>query len=97
MGLSCWSCGKETGIEGKPSRIDQCTACLADLKSCRGCRFYAPHAAHQCHERVDETIKNKEKANFCDFFQPRIVGAKALDNAASKDSRKKKFDDLFND
>lgn len=97
MGLSCWNCGKDTGIEGKPTRLDHCESCLADLKCCRGCRFYDPFAAKQCRERIDDFVKNKEKANFCDYFQARVVGAKALNNVDNKDSRKKKFDDLFSD
>lgn len=97
MALTCWNCGNNTGLETKPSRLDHCPSCLADLRCCRGCRFYDPTAAHHCRERVDETVKNKEKANFCDFFQARIVGAKALDKTANKDARKKAFDDLFKD
>jgi hypothetical protein len=97
MGLSCWNCGRDTGISGKPTRVDHCGKCLADLKCCRGCRFYDPTAAHHCRERIDETVKNKEKANFCDFFQPRVVGARALDKMANKEGRKKSFDDLFKD
>jgi len=95
MGLSCWNCGKDTGINGKPPRVDHCAACLADLKCCRGCRFYDPYAAHGCRERIEDPVKIKDKANFCDYFQPRVVGAKALDKTANKDSRKKAFDDLF--
>jgi len=97
MGLSCWNCGKDTGIVGKPSRVDHCPACLSDLKCCRGCRFYDPFAAHHCRERIDDPVRNKEKANFCDYFQHRVVGAKALNKLNSKDSRKKDFDGMFND
>jgi hypothetical protein len=97
MGLSCWNCGKDTGIDGKPTRIDHCVACLADLRCCRGCRFYDPFAAHQCRERIEERVKIKDKANFCDYFQPRVIGARAQDRMADKDSRKKAFDDLFED
>ena len=97
MGLTCWNCGKQTGLEGKPFRTDHCPSCLADLRCCRGCRFYDPRSARQCRERVDETVKIKDKANFCDYFQPRIIGAKAQDKMADKDSRKKSFDDLFSD
>jgi len=97
MGLSCWNCGKDTGIVGKPTRVDHCPACLSDLKCCRGCRFYDPFAAHHCRERIDDPVRNKEKANFCDYFQHRVVGAKALNKLNSKDARKKDFDDLFND
>ncbi len=97
MSLNCWNCGKSTDVQGKPTRLDHCESCLADLRCCRGCRFYDPFAARQCRERIDETVKNKEKANFCDYFQPRVVGARALDKLNSKDARKKDFDDLFKD
>ncbi len=97
MGLTCWNCGKDSGITSKPARTDHCSSCLADLKCCRGCRFYDPFAAHQCRERIDDPVKIKDKANFCDYFQARVVGAKALDRADSKDSRKKSFDNLFDD
>ena len=39
MGLNCWNCGKDTGITGKPTRLDHCSVCLADLKACRGAVF----------------------------------------------------------
>lgn len=97
MGLSCWNCGTDTGVEGKPTRLDHCDKCLADLKCCRGCRFYDPHAFRQCRERIEDPVKNKEKANFCDYFQARVVGAKALDQMDNKDARKKAFDDLFDE
>ena len=97
MGLNCWNCGKDTGITAKPTRLDHCSVCLADQKACRGCRFYDPHAAHQCRERIDDPVKNKEKANFCDYFQTRVVGAKAQGQQNSKDAKKKSFDNLFND
>ncbi len=97
MGLTCWSCGRETNVEKKPYRNDHCPHCLADLKCCRGCRFYDPKAVHRCRERIDEPVRNKEKANFCDYFQPRVIGARAQNMINSKDSRKRAFDDLFDD
>lgn len=45
-------------------------------------------------------IPNKEKSNFCDFFQVRIAFKKAGGvsyQADSKDDHKKNFDDLFKD
>ncbi|MCK5124725.1 MAG: hypothetical protein KAR42_00570 [candidate division Zixibacteria bacterium] len=97
MALTCWNCGKQTGIEGKPFRNDHCPACQADLRSCRGCRFYDPQSAHQCLERVNETVKIKDKSNFCDYFQPRMIGAKVQKIKTDKSSRKKAFDDLFDE
>ena len=97
MALSCWHCGHQTDIGGKPARTDHCNSCLADLRCCRGCRFYDPLAARRCRERIDETVKIKDKANFCDYFQPRVVGARALNQLSAKEERKKAFDDLFDD
>ena len=99
-GLICWNCSRPTGIEGKIMRADQCPECLADLRCCRGCRHFDPMAHFQCREHIDDPIRNKEKANFCDFFQARAAmqsNGRIIRNADTKDARKKKFDDLFKD
>lgn len=99
-GLICWNCGRPTGVEFKVTRNDSCPHCLADLRCCRGCRHWEPGRRFQCKEPIEVNIPNKEKANFCDFFQMRNVvkgpgGIKT--EANSKDDRKKRFDDLFED
>jgi len=99
-GLVCWSCGRTTGKMGSVTRSDQCPNCQADLRSCRGCRHFDPSRKYQCRENVDYGVGNKEKSNFCDFFQVREVFKTAGGlrmRADDKDSRKKKFDDLFKD
>ncbi len=99
-GLLCWNCGRATGIEGKVTRVDQCTECMADLRCCRGCRHFDPHRRAQCKEPVEKPIVNKEKSNFCDFFQMRNVVKKpggVSTQTESKEDRKKAFDDLFDD
>lgn len=99
-GLICWNCGAVTGIVGRVMRNDACTKCLADLRCCRGCRFFDPYAKLQCRENIDSGVKNKEKSNFCDFFQlrDRVKRPGGMAQAAdSKDELKKKFDDLFDD
>ena len=99
-GLLCWSCGKNTGLEGRISRADSCEACLADMRCCRGCRHFDPTRRFQCRESIEVNIPNKEKSNFCDYFQVRIAfkrkgGVSYQDD--TKDERKKGFDDLFED
>lgn len=99
-GLLCWSCGTTTGIKGSVTRHEQCEKCLADLRCCRGCRHFDPTRRGQCRENIDHRIGNKEKANFCDFFQVRQVfktagGMKA--RVDDKESRRAAFDDLFED
>ena len=99
-GLLCWKCGYVTGIKGTVTRHDQCGNCNADLRCCRGCRHFDPSRRGQCRENIDHRVGEKEKANFCDFFQVRQViktagGMKA--RVDDKDSRRAAFDDLFED
>ncbi|NOY88490.1 MAG: hypothetical protein GXO93_03745 [FCB group bacterium] len=100
-GLLCWNCGQPTGITGRVMRADSCTDCLADLRCCRGCRHFDPTRRFQCKEPIETNIANKEKNNFCDFFQKRdavkTAGGVFRGQQESKEVRKKKFDDLFND
>jgi hypothetical protein len=99
-GLICWSCGRATGIEGKVMRSDACPQCQADLRTCRGCRHFDPTSHWQCRETIEAPIPYKDKANFCDFFQARLAvhsSDKKMTPLDSKEAKKKKFDDLFND
>jgi len=99
-GLLCWNCGRTTGIEGGVARSDSCPHCLADLRCCRGCRFFDPLRRFQCREHIETNIPNKEKSNFCDFFQMRNVVKRPggiSTQTDPKDEKKKRFDDLFED
>lgn len=97
-GLICWSCGKPTGLLGRITRSDNCPECGSDLRCCRGCRHFDPTRRFQCKEPVESNVVNKEKNNFCDWFQARDVVKRtgvATNPTVDKDDRKKKFDDLF--
>ena len=99
-GLICWSCGRPTGLVGGVTRHEACPNCTADLRCCRGCRHFDPTHRFSCREPIDTNIPNKEKANFCDWFQVRqmVKRAGGIKSASdSKDERKKRFDDLFKD
>lgn len=41
------------------------------MKVCLNCRFYDPSAHWQCRERISEPVREKDRANFCDFFSLR--------------------------
>jgi hypothetical protein len=70
--LVCWKCG--ASVEDLPlplGRRDECLVCHAELHVCRMCRFYDVRVAKACREPMAEEVKDKERANFCDWFQPR--------------------------
>ncbi len=68
-GGSCWHCGKAL-TQLDYGRSDTCQTCGKDTRTCKGCHFYEESSARQCHENQADLVINKEKANFCDYFQP---------------------------
>lgn len=65
----CHGCGGEIVQEGKIFRKDECPHCGRDLRCCRNCRHFHPPAHNQCLEPVAEWVADKERGNFCDYFQ----------------------------
>lgn len=75
-GVNCHQCHKGTGIEAGSSvfRTTECPHCFADLRCCKMCRFYDPSSYNECHETQADRVTQKDKANFCAFFE--FVGTK---------------------
>jgi hypothetical protein len=84
--LSCWKCGASIAELSLPlSRLDECKKCGAELHACKLCEFYNVTVAKHCRETIAEEVKDKERANFCDYFKPRPGAySNAGQDAASK-------------
>ncbi|MCC6207429.1 MAG: hypothetical protein IT488_04695 [Gammaproteobacteria bacterium] len=68
----CWKCGAAQQDLLLPlARLAECPSCRAQLHVCRMCRFYDTRCANQCREPVADTVADKERANFCGYFQIR--------------------------
>jgi hypothetical protein len=71
-GLVCWKCGASLEHLSLPlRRLEECGACSAPLHACKLCEFFDPTVAKSCREPVAEEVKDKARANFCDYFRPR--------------------------
>ena len=70
MKLVCFTCHFANDIIDRVGFRDHCQKCYSDLHSCRNCEFFDSAAYNECREPAAEFVKDKEKANFCDFFQP---------------------------
>jgi hypothetical protein len=89
----CHACKKELSLGREVGRRDECTFCGADLHCCLNCKFYDPAAPKQCREPQAELVRDKAKANFCDYF---VFGDRAAPGtAAEADGARKALDDLF--
>lgn len=90
----CHACTKEVPHELKLGRKDECPACGADLRCCMNCTFYDRAAAKQCKEPVAEAVKEKARANFCDYFSFAESRPGTPPGAGAGNARKA-LDDLF--
>ncbi|MFH1873646.1 MAG: hypothetical protein ABH859_00460 [Pseudomonadota bacterium] len=89
--MQCAFCEKQIEILDKVGRQDVCPNCQQDLHCCKQCRFYDPAAYNECHETQAERVLDKEKANFCDYFQ--FGSNKKIDN--NKNETVSKLEALF--
>ncbi|MBU8912501.1 MAG: 60S ribosomal export protein NMD3 [Spirochaetales bacterium] len=96
---ACYKCGHELPARERIFRATLCESCGSDLRVCRNCGFYLPGAHWDCRETVPEAVREKDRANFCEFFRP-ATGAEAKGQAkpgdGSADNREEKARDQLN-
>lgn len=93
--LVCWRCGASLAALTLPlRRKEECPACRAELHVCRLCQSWAPQITRKCREDGAEEVKNKEQANFCDWFKPRPAAFDAA-GAAAEQAARSQLDALF--
>ncbi len=68
--ITCYHCNKTIPILGafKVTRTEECPYCSTSLHCCRMCTFYDPKVYNECRETNADRLVDKEKANFCDYF-----------------------------
>jgi len=92
--LVCWKCGASLAALTLPlSRTDSCRNCRAEFHVCRMCRFYDTRKAKSCAEPVADEVGDKERANFCGYFE--AAAGRYVPGAAGADTGKGALEALF--
>lgn len=82
----CWSCAR--GLTAADyGREACCPGCGKPTRVCRNCRHYAPGKPNECLEPRVERVLDKERANFCELFDPSDRPAGGTDRASDEDLR----------
>lgn len=91
----CYFCGFKFSGD-KVYRDTSCEKCGKDMKVCLNCRFYDEGSHWSCRESISEEVADKEKANFCEFFEyiDRAGGSLKKKSDKAKDELKKLFGSL---
>ena len=82
MKVTCFHCQKTIVSASKIGFREECGSCRSDLHVCKNCEFYDPKAYNECRETSADVVREKERANFCDFFNAREGGLASSDKAA---------------
>ena len=90
----CRLCGRGLEIEATFRREEVCPHCGGYLHCCRNCHFFAGDVSQGCKEPQAEEVRNKEGANFCDFFRL-AEGTAALDQGDEVAQARSQFESLF--
>ena len=91
--IHCYHCQHPQVLPGSIRRHSTCSKCENDLKICYHCAFYDKNSYHQCRESEAEWVKDKEQANFCDYFS----ASNNMTSTKETDDTTKKLNVLFND
>ncbi len=90
--LRCFHCGNEIVYVDRVGIREECEKCKSDVHCCRNCNFYDPKVYNECKEPQAEVIREKDRANVCDYFQP---GGGAGSVAKTKEDLLKAAEALF--
>lgn len=64
----CFKCKTEVTLE-KIFFRDECSVCGSDLHVCTNCLFYDRGKANSCREDKADYVKEKDRANYCEYFR----------------------------
>lgn len=81
--VGCFSCGKMLQYSDSPGFRESCPHCHADVHSCKNCLFYDSKVYNECREPAAEVVREKERANFCEFYQVRTGSVDAQNKKAA--------------
>jgi hypothetical protein len=95
--MQCWQCGtKLSGILLPFSRFEECPHCTSDLHTCKGCKHFSASLTSSCNEDRADFIAEREKSNYCEFFEPNPTPFHSLDKQ-NADMARAKLAELFGD
>lgn len=95
--IACFRCGESLVTLSLPlSRRDQCPSCSADLHVCKMCKFFDATVPRQCREDGADDVTEKERPNFCDWYNP-SENAYDPNRKSAADDAQTALDALFGD
>lgn len=93
--LQCQFCGAAVTLDAPIPRESSCESCRHDYHSCRQCRHYDPSRNNSCRETEADLVEDKQRRNFCEFFDFNPAPFRAAAGADRAASARAKLEGLF--
>ena len=77
------------------STYAECSSCNAHLHVCRMCGHWDSQIRTGCKETRAEDIRDREKANFCEWFLPQEIAPIVNKKAIKKKEARSQLQNLF--
>lgn len=68
--FKCFKCGTTLSFVDRVGLREECESCGEDVHVCKNCKFYDPKVYNECREPQAEVVREKDRANRCDYFEP---------------------------
>ena len=93
----CHACGTRLPRDLPIFRETECPRCSKPLKVCLNCTFYEKGLQWDCRESIPEPVREKDRANFCDYFRLREGTGDQADGLTEQraEQARNAFDNLF--
>jgi hypothetical protein len=93
--MRCFSCNAPIELRAgeRIGFADRCERCGSDLRVCLNCRFHDPSAYNECREPGSEPVRERDRANRCDYFSP--GDREAGGPASARDGARSALEGLF--
>lgn len=66
----CHRCRRIVSPDPGSTPHEVCPYCSSALHCCKNCLYYDETSPYKCSESAADWVPDKEKANFCEFFEP---------------------------
>ena len=95
MAYQCFKCGADLALSDRRAvgRTESCMKCSADLHCCKNCSFFDEKAYNSCREPQADRVLEKDRSNFCDFFE--FTGNRKAGAPTEKNKALDALNDLF--
>lgn len=92
----CQFCGAAVTVSDPVPRDSSCESCRHDYRACRQCRHYDTSRNNSCRETEAELVEDKERRNFCEFFDFNPAPYRGPARDANREAQARaKLDSLF--